>query len=159
MKKWTRPVVVEEQFTANSNVSVCYSLVCTLPGKDPYTEDGSSNSFITESKVKGRGVDIYSNSFAGLCNESITYGAYGVNEEGNKIIGEDEYFYSVYSTKKTTRYMYQQIKDFVLKQGQIVEAIYEDGDFNIDIISPSLDNLSKVEDYISEFNDVDISCG
>lgn len=55
MKKWTRPVVVEEQFTANSNVSVCYSLVCTLPGKDPYTEDGSSNSFITESKVKDRG--------------------------------------------------------------------------------------------------------
>lgn len=55
--------------------------------------------------------------------------------------------------------MYQQIKDFVLKQGQIVEAIYEDGDFNIDINSPSLDNLYKVEDYISEFNDVDISCG
>lgn len=55
MKKWTRPVVVEEQFTANSNVSVCYSLVCTLPGKDPYTEDGSSNAFITESKVKDRG--------------------------------------------------------------------------------------------------------
>lgn len=82
-----------------------------------------------------------------------------MNEEGNKITGEDEYFYSVYSTKKTTRYMYQQIKDFVLKQGQIVEAIYEDGDFNIDINSPSLDNLYKVEDYISEFNDVDISCG
>ena len=55
MKKWTRPVVVEEQFTANSNVSVCYSLVCTLPGDNPYTEDGSSNSFITESKVKDRG--------------------------------------------------------------------------------------------------------
>lgn len=47
----------------------------------------------------------------------------------------------------------------MLKQGQIVEAIYEDGDFNIDINSPSLDNLYKVEDYISEFNDVDISCG
>ena len=115
--------------------------------------------YLSDSDLSCRGVDIYSNSFAGLCNENITYGAYGVNEEGNKIIGEDEYFYSVYSTKKTTRYMYQQIKDFVLKQGQIVEAIYEDGDFNIDIISPSLDNLSKVEDYISEFNDVDISCG
>lgn len=54
MKKWTRPVVVEEQFTANSNVSVCYSLVCTLPGDNPYTEDGSSVSLITERKVKDR---------------------------------------------------------------------------------------------------------
>lgn len=115
--------------------------------------------YLSDSDLSCRGVDIYSNSFAGLCNENITYGAYGVNEEGNKIIGENEYFYSVYSTKKTTRYMYQQIKDFVLKQGQIVEAIYEDGDFNIDIISPSLDNLSKVENYISEFNGVDMECG
>lgn len=54
MKKWTRPVVVEEQFTANSNVSVCYSLVCTLPGKDPYTEDGESLSMITAADVKDR---------------------------------------------------------------------------------------------------------
>ena len=55
MKKWTRPVVVEEQFTANSNVSVCYSLVCTLPGKDPYTEDGMSTFNYYEYKVKDRG--------------------------------------------------------------------------------------------------------
>ncbi|WP_270470512.1 hypothetical protein [Catenibacterium mitsuokai] len=55
MKKWETPKAVEEQFTANSNVSVCYSLVCTLPGKNPYTEDGSSASLITESKVKDRG--------------------------------------------------------------------------------------------------------
>ena len=55
MKKWTRPVVVEEQFTANSNVSVCYSLVCTLPGKDPYTEDGGTVSLITAPDVKDRG--------------------------------------------------------------------------------------------------------
>lgn len=54
MKKWETPKVVEEQFTANSNVSVCYSLVCTLPGKNPYTEDGSSVSWITERKVKDR---------------------------------------------------------------------------------------------------------
>ena len=54
MKKWETPKVVEEQFTANSNVSVCYSLVCTLPGDNPYTEDGSSVSFITERKVKDR---------------------------------------------------------------------------------------------------------
>ncbi|MCI6076957.1 MAG: hypothetical protein MR702_06475 [Catenibacterium mitsuokai] len=55
MKKWERPVVVEEQFTANSNVSVCYSLVCTLPGKDPYTEDGMSTFNYHEYKVKDRG--------------------------------------------------------------------------------------------------------
>ena len=55
MKKWETPKAVEEQFTANSTVSVCYSLVCTLPGKNPYTEDGSSASLITESKVKDRG--------------------------------------------------------------------------------------------------------
>ena len=54
MKKWETPKAVEEQFTANSNVSVCYSLVCTLPGKNPYTEDGSSASLITERKVKDR---------------------------------------------------------------------------------------------------------
>ena len=40
MKKWTRPVVVEEHFTANSNVSVGYSLVFTLTGDNPYPEDG-----------------------------------------------------------------------------------------------------------------------
>lgn len=54
MKKQETPKVVEEQFTANSNVSVCYSLVCTLPGKDPYTEDGGTVSLITAPDVKDR---------------------------------------------------------------------------------------------------------
>ena len=54
MKKWETPKVVEEQFTANSNVSVCYSLVCTLPGNNPYTEDGGDYSLIRPSNVKDR---------------------------------------------------------------------------------------------------------
>ncbi len=54
MKKWLTPKVVEEQFTANSNVSVCYSLTCTLPGDNPYTEDGSSASLIFQSNVSER---------------------------------------------------------------------------------------------------------
>lgn len=54
MKKWETPKAVEEQFTANSNVSVCYSLVCTLPGEDPYTEDGGKWVNITESQVRDR---------------------------------------------------------------------------------------------------------
>lgn len=54
MKKWETPKVVEEQFAANSNVSACYSLVCTLPGDNPYTEDGSKDNWIYSSKVKDR---------------------------------------------------------------------------------------------------------
>lgn len=54
MKNWVRPMALEEAFVANSNVSACYSLVCTLPGNNPYTEDGSGKSHITASKVKDR---------------------------------------------------------------------------------------------------------
>ena len=54
MKKWERPVVVEEQFVTNSSVSACYSLVCTLPGDNPYIEDGSKDNWINSSKVKDR---------------------------------------------------------------------------------------------------------
>ena len=54
MKKWETPKVVEEQFAANSNVSACYSLVCTLPGDNPYTEDGSKDNWIYSYKVKDR---------------------------------------------------------------------------------------------------------
>lgn len=54
MKKWETPKVFEEQFAANSSVSACYSLVCTLPGDNPYTEDGSNDNWIYSSKVKDR---------------------------------------------------------------------------------------------------------
>lgn len=54
MKKWETPKVVEEQFVTNSSVSACYSLVCTLPGDNPYTEDGSNRNWIYSSKVKDR---------------------------------------------------------------------------------------------------------
>lgn len=54
MKKWETPKVVEEQFVTNSSVSACYSLVCTLPGNDPYTEDGSDLNLIYPAKVKDR---------------------------------------------------------------------------------------------------------
>ena len=54
MKKWERPVVVEEQFVTNSSVSACYSLVCTLPGDNPYIEDGSKDNWINSYKVKDR---------------------------------------------------------------------------------------------------------
>lgn len=54
MKKWETPKVVEEQFVTNSSVSACYSLVCTLPGDNPYTEDGSKDNWIYSFKVKDR---------------------------------------------------------------------------------------------------------
>lgn len=54
MKKWETPKVVEEQFMTNSSVSACYSLVCTLPGDNPYIEDGSGLNMIYSSKVKDR---------------------------------------------------------------------------------------------------------
>lgn len=54
MKKWETPKVVEEQFVTNSSVSACYSLVCTLPGDNPYTEDGSDLNLIYPYKVKDR---------------------------------------------------------------------------------------------------------
>lgn len=54
MKKWETPKAVEEQFTANSNVSVCYSVSCTLPGNSPYEQDGYDKSYIYESKVSDR---------------------------------------------------------------------------------------------------------
>lgn len=58
MKKWETPKVVEEQLAADSHVSACYSLVCTLPGDNPYIEDGWSTNlngnWITPTKVKNR---------------------------------------------------------------------------------------------------------
>lgn len=51
MKKWLTPQAVEEQFTANSNVSACYSLVCVLPGDNPYIEDGDKPSTIHKNTV------------------------------------------------------------------------------------------------------------
>lgn len=55
MKNWVRPMAVEEAFVANTTVSVCYSLTCTLPGKDPYTEDGHDSAWITNKSVADRG--------------------------------------------------------------------------------------------------------
>lgn len=54
MKNWVRPMAVEEAFVANTTVSACYSLVCTLPGKDPYTEDGE-NPYNFKNDLSDRG--------------------------------------------------------------------------------------------------------
>lgn len=54
MKKWETPKAVEEQFTANSNVSACYSLVCVLPGDNPYIDDGDKSSTINQNTVPNR---------------------------------------------------------------------------------------------------------
>ena len=58
MKEYKRPAWAVEEFVANEHVSACYMLICTLPGKNPAAEDGTSPTYV-EYWVNGRGEKYY----------------------------------------------------------------------------------------------------
>ena len=46
MKEYKKPIWAVEEFVDNEHVSACYTLICTLPGRNPVTEDGTVLTYV-----------------------------------------------------------------------------------------------------------------
>lgn len=102
------------------------------------------------------GVCIYSNSFADLCNETISDGIF---EEDNVIQSEEEYNITISSSKKITRDVYEEIKEYVSMCGKIEELVFDDGEIFMNIVTPRFECISKIEKYIESYDSMTTVCG
>lgn len=111
---------------------------------------------LDSSRMFCSGVCVYSNSFAGLCNQDIPFGLF---EENNVIQSKNEFNVTISSTKKITKNVYKEIKEVIYMYGKIEEAIFEDGDMYINILVDRFEDISQIEIIIKKFNNVTMACG
>ena len=102
------------------------------------------------------GVCVYSNSFAGLCNQAIPFGLF---EENNVIQSGEEFNITISSSKKTTRDVYEEIKEFVCIYGKIEESVFDDGQIYINVITSRFENISQIESFIEGYDNLATACG
>ena len=102
------------------------------------------------------GVCVYSNSFAGLCNQAIPFGLF---EENNVIQRGEEFNITISSSKKTTRDVYEEIKEFVCIYGKIEESVFDDGQIYINVITSRFENISQIESFIEGYDNLATACG
>ena len=102
------------------------------------------------------GVCVYSNSFAGLCNQAIPFGLF---EENNVIQSREEFNITISSSKKTTRDVYEEIKEFVCIYGKIEESVFDDGQIYINVITSRFENISQIESFIEGYDNLATACG
>lgn len=101
-------------------------------------------------------VCVYSNSFAGLCNQTIPFGVF---EENNVIQSEEAFNITISSSKRTTREIYEEIKEFVCIYGKIEESIFDDGQIYINVNTPRFENISQIESFIEGYGNITTACG
>jgi hypothetical protein len=94
------------------------------------------------------GVCVYSNSFAGLCNQTIPFGLF---EDNNVIQSQEEFNIAISSKKRTSRNLYEEIKEFLCEYGKIEESIYDDGQIYINVVTHSFEYISRIKDYIESY--------
>ena len=102
------------------------------------------------------GVCVYYNSFAGLCNQAIPFGLF---EENNVIQRGEEFNITISSSKKTTRDVYEEIKEFVCIYGKIEESVFDDGQIYINVITSRFENISQIERFIEGYDNLATACG
>ena len=111
---------------------------------------------ITNADLFCSGVCVYSNSFAGLCNQTIPFGLF---EENNVIQSGEEFNITIFSSKKTTRDVYEEIKEFVCIYGKIEESVFDDGQIYINVITSRFENISQIESFIEGYDNLETACG
>lgn len=101
-----------------------------------------------------RGVCVYSNSFAGLCNKPILSGVF---EENNKIQCEKGYIVRITSTNKTSREQFAEVKESIGKNGKVSESIFDEGQIAITLITPTYESLSRIERIMESYDNFEMT--
>lgn len=101
-------------------------------------------------------VCIHSNAYARLCNEEIPFGVF---LEDNIIEVGDEYNITISSTASVSKAIYEEIKETVLLWGQITESVFDDGKIYINVLLPSFELISTLNQILDSYENITTACG
>jgi len=101
------------------------------------------------------GVSVYNNSFSSLSNVNIPY---GIHEEDNIVIDKEKWNLTI-TKEQVSKDEYYEIKEICLEYGKIDEAIYENGNMYLNIVSISNEKLCELELCLENYTDIEFGRG
>lgn len=75
------------------------------------------------------------------------------------IQSEEAFNITISSSKRTTREIYEEIKEFVCIYGKIEESIFDDGQIYINVNTPRFENISQIASFIEGYDNITTACG
>lgn len=101
------------------------------------------------------GVSVYNNLFSSLSNVDIPY---GIHEEDNTIIDKQKWNLTI-TKEHVGKDEYNEIKEICLEYGIIEEAVYENGNMYLNIVSDFNERLCELELRLENYANIELARG